>query len=39
MAALAAGRGAEGRRNLRTAIAHGLATQPLHLARAEEALR
>ena len=38
-AALAAGRPAEGRRNLRLAIAHGLATQPLHLQRAREALR
>jgi tetratricopeptide (TPR) repeat protein len=39
MAALAAGRTAEGRRDLRLAIAHGLATQPLHLRRATEALR
>jgi tetratricopeptide (TPR) repeat protein len=39
MAALAAGRAAEGRRSLRIAIAHGLATQPLRLAQAEEALR
>jgi tetratricopeptide (TPR) repeat protein len=39
MAALAAGRADEGRRNLRLAIAHGLATQPLHLRRAQEALR
>jgi tetratricopeptide (TPR) repeat protein len=39
MAALAAGKRAEGRAQLRTAIAHGLATQPLHLARAREALR
>jgi tetratricopeptide (TPR) repeat protein len=39
LAALAAGRAAAGRRNLRIALAHGLATQPLHLARAEEALR
>jgi tetratricopeptide (TPR) repeat protein len=39
IAALAAGRTAEGRWNLRTAIAHGLATQPLHLRRAMEALR
>jgi tetratricopeptide (TPR) repeat protein len=39
MAALAAGRTAEGRRNLRLAIAHGLATQPLHLQHAQEALR
>jgi tetratricopeptide (TPR) repeat protein len=39
MAALAAGRGAEGRRELRLAIAHGLAAQPLHLQRAREALR
>ena len=39
MAALAAGRDAEGRRQLRVAVAHGLATQPLHLMRAQEALR
>jgi tetratricopeptide (TPR) repeat protein len=39
MSALAAGREPEGRRDLRLAIAHGLAAQPLHLARAEEALR
>jgi tetratricopeptide (TPR) repeat protein len=39
MAALAAGRTDEGRSQLRLAIAHGLATQPLHLARAREALR
>jgi hypothetical protein len=39
MAALAAGRRVEGRRNLRLAIAHGLATQPLHLEHAREALR
>jgi tetratricopeptide (TPR) repeat protein len=39
MAALDAGRPAEGRRNLRVAIAHGLATQPLHLPHAREALR
>jgi hypothetical protein len=39
MAALAAGRRAEGRRNLRLAIAHGLAAQPFHLQRAQEALR
>jgi tetratricopeptide (TPR) repeat protein len=39
MAALAAGRAAEGRPNLRIAIAHGLATQPLHLRRSREALR
>jgi tetratricopeptide (TPR) repeat protein len=39
MAALAAGRRAEGRRQLRLAIAHGLAAQPLHLQRAREALR
>jgi hypothetical protein len=39
MSALAAGRPAEGRRNLRIAIAHGLAAQPLHLQRAREALR
>ena len=32
MTALAAGRRAEGRRDLRVAIAHGLAAQPLHLA-------
>jgi tetratricopeptide (TPR) repeat protein len=30
---------AAGRRDLRRAIAHGLATQPFHLAQAEEALR
>jgi tetratricopeptide (TPR) repeat protein len=39
LAALAAGRADEGRTQLRLAIAHGLATQPLHLARAREALR
>jgi tetratricopeptide (TPR) repeat protein len=39
IAALAAGRRADGRRDLRLAIAHGLATQPLHLQRAREALR
>jgi tetratricopeptide (TPR) repeat protein len=39
MTALAAGREPEGRRDLRLAIAHGLAAQPLHLARAKEALR
>jgi tetratricopeptide (TPR) repeat protein len=39
MTALAAGRRAEGRGNLRLAIAHGLASQPLHFARAQEALR
>lgn len=39
MTALAAGRPAEGRRNLRLAVAHGLAAQPLHLQRAQEALR
>jgi len=39
MAALAAGRADEGRRQLRLAIAHGLTAQPLHLARALEALR
>jgi tetratricopeptide (TPR) repeat protein len=39
MAALAAGRQAEGRRDLRLAIAHGLAAQPLHLQLAREALR
>ena len=39
MTALAAGHRAEGRRQLRVAIAHGLAAQPLHLARAQEALR
>jgi tetratricopeptide (TPR) repeat protein len=39
MTALAAGRTAEGRRDLRLAIAHGLAAQPLQLGRAREALR
>jgi tetratricopeptide (TPR) repeat protein len=39
MTALAAGREPEGRRDLRLAIAHGLAVQPLHLGRAKEALR
>ena len=39
MTALAAGRTAEGRRDLRLAIAHGLAAFPLHLQRAQEALR
>jgi tetratricopeptide (TPR) repeat protein len=39
MAALAAGRRAEGRRDLRLALAHGLGTQPLHARRAREALR
>jgi tetratricopeptide (TPR) repeat protein len=39
LAALAAGHAAEGRRELRIAIAHGLATQPLHLQRAREVLR
>ncbi|HEY7077636.1 MAG TPA: hypothetical protein VH418_19805 [Solirubrobacteraceae bacterium] len=39
MAALGAGRPAEGRRDLRSAIAHGLAASPLHYARAQEALR
>jgi tetratricopeptide (TPR) repeat protein len=39
VAALAAGREGEGRRDLRLAIAHGLATQPLHLEHAREALR
>ena len=39
MTALAAGRGDEGRSDLRLAIAHGLAAQPLHLRRAQEALR
>jgi len=39
IAALAAGRTDEGRSQLRLAIAHGLAAQPLHLARAREALR
>ena len=39
MTALAAGRRAEGRRDLRLAIAHGLAAQPLQLRRAREALR
>jgi tetratricopeptide (TPR) repeat protein len=39
MTALAAGRVTEGRENLRLAVAHGLAAQPLHLQRAREALR
>jgi tetratricopeptide (TPR) repeat protein len=39
MTALAAGRRGEGRRELRLALAHGLAAQPLHAARAREALR
>jgi tetratricopeptide (TPR) repeat protein len=39
MSALAGGRTAEGRRDLRLAIAHGLAAFPLHLQRAQEALR
>jgi tetratricopeptide (TPR) repeat protein len=39
MTALAAGRRDEGRSDLRLAIAHGLAAQPLHLQRAREALR
>jgi len=39
MTALAAGRRSEGRRNLRLALAHGLEAQPLHAARAREALR
>jgi tetratricopeptide (TPR) repeat protein len=39
VAAIAAGRRAEGRRNLRLAIAHGLAAHPLHLRRVERALR
>jgi len=39
MTALAAGRRGEGRRNLRLALAHGLEAQPLHAARAREALR
>ena len=38
VAALAAGRRAEGRQQLRLAIAHGLAVHPLHLRRAERAL-
>jgi tetratricopeptide (TPR) repeat protein len=37
--ARAAGRREAGRRDLRLAIAHGLAAQPLHLRRAREALR
>jgi tetratricopeptide (TPR) repeat protein len=39
MTALAAGRRDAGRRDLRLAIAHGLAAQPLQLRRAQEALR
>jgi hypothetical protein len=39
VSALAVGRSAEGRRDLRIAIAHGLAASPLHLQRAQEALR
>jgi len=39
MTALAAGRRSEGRRNLRLALAHGLAAQPLHASRARKALR
>jgi tetratricopeptide (TPR) repeat protein len=39
MAALAAGRRAEGRRDLRLALAHGLDAQPMHARRAREALR
>jgi tetratricopeptide (TPR) repeat protein len=39
MSALAAGRRDEGRRQLRVAIAHGLAAHPLAFARAQEALR
>ena len=39
MTALAAGHRAEGRRDLRLAVAHGLAAQPLQLRRAQEALR
>jgi tetratricopeptide (TPR) repeat protein len=39
MTALAAGRRDEGRSELRVAVAHGLAAQPLHLQRAREALR
>ena len=39
MAALAAGRRAEGRRDLRLALAHGLDAQPLQARRAREALR
>jgi len=39
MTALAAGRTAEGRRDLRLAIAHGLAAFPLHLQRTREALQ
>ena len=39
MTALAAGRRSEGRRDLRLALAHGLDAQPLHAARAREALR
>jgi tetratricopeptide (TPR) repeat protein len=39
MTALAAGRRDAGRRDLRLAIAHGLAAQPLHMRRAQEALR
>ena len=37
--ALAAGRRSEGHRHLRLALAHGLEGQPLHAARAREALR
>ncbi len=39
LAAVRAGRTAEGRRDLRLAIAHGLAAHPLHLQRAREAVR
>jgi hypothetical protein len=39
MTALAAGRRDAGRRDLRLAIAHGLAAQPLQLRRAQEPLR
>jgi tetratricopeptide (TPR) repeat protein len=39
MAALAAGRRAEGRRHLRVALGHGLAAHPFHADRARQALK